>query len=350
MPFIMRLHSRTLLSTLGIVPFLLGLAGSLVAREVKLDPHLPHYEPQPFTIPKDAGYLRLDGSIFIVGAEEMVTGLANLNELFIKSHPGTKFTTLQPGSSVGTPAILFNVAAFAVIDREVLPEEIVPFEYLYKRKPLGIRVGRGSFSKRGYTPPMGIFVHKTNPLERLTTEQVARIYTVGGGTGDITTWGQVGLKGEWERRAIRVLGVGQRTGEGVYMRTERFGDYPYTANYEGMKSPELGAHLAQDTSSIVLMDLSYECPPEGKLVALAEPGSSYYSAATYEDVLEGKYPYTRYTYFYINPDPTKPLDPFVKEYLRMVLSAEGQAALTNEENGFLPLSAQDVAEQLAKLK
>jgi phosphate transport system substrate-binding protein len=279
----------------------------------------------------------------------MRVGLKNLNELFIKYHPGTKFTTLQPGSSAGAPAILFNLAAFAVINRPMLPEELVKFDYMYHRPPLQVRVGRGSFSKIDYSPPMLICVNRTNPIEKLTTEQVARIFTSGGGRGNISTWGQVGLTGPWAQRQIRVLGVAERTGEAVYMRRDKFGDFPLVSRYEGMPSANIGPRLAEDTAAIALVDRA-RIGADVKVVAIGENPAGNFSAASHDDVVAGIYPYTPYTFFFVNRDPAQPLDPFVREYLRMVLSAEGQRALTNEPNGFLPLLAKDVREELAKLQ
>ena len=331
--------------------FRLGaLAAALLAQTALAVPYpveagLPHYEPRPVVIPKDASYVRSDGSIFIAGASASSTAMANLNALFQKSHPAVKFTMLQPGSSVGPAAILFGLAPFAVINREVLPEEVVPFEYMFKRQPIGIRTGRGGYGRRDYSSPMAVWVHKDNPLTKLTTEQVARIFTVGGGQGDITSWGQLGLTGAWAKRRIHLLGPRERAGVGAYMRVEKFGGYPFSDRYEGMPSPEIGPRLAQDTSAIALADLSY-APANAKIIAVSDTKDGYYSNGNLQDVLAGKYPYTRYTYFYLNHERGKPLDPFVQEYLRMVLSKEGQEALAAEENGFLPLTAKDVREQL----
>lgn len=319
------------------------------AAPYKVDDSLPRYQPKPVTIAKDATYVRPDGSVFLAGASASRNALANLNALFQQSHPEVKFTTLQPGSSVGPPAILYGLAAFAVINREILPEEVVPFEYMLKRPPIGIRVGRGGFGRRDYSSPMAVWVHKNNPITKLTTEQVARIFTVGGGKGDISSWGQLGLEGDWARRPIHLLGPRPRTGVGVYMRVEKFGDFSWSDRYEGMKSPEIGSRLEENVSAIALADTSY-APKDAKRVAIAETEGGYYSDGNLEDVLSGKYPYTRYTYFYINHERGKPLDPFVKEYLLMVLSKEGQQAITAEENGFLPLTAQDVQEQLKLLE
>jgi len=73
-------------------------------------------------------------------------------------------------------------------------------------------------------------------------------------------------------------------------------------------------------------------------------------AATAEEIVAGSYPYDRYLYINVQLVPGRPMDPFVKEYLRLVLSREGQGAIAAEAHGYLPLSTREVAEELAKLQ
>ena len=62
----------------------------------------------------------------------------------------------------------------------------------------------------------------------------------------------------------------------------------------------------------------------------------------------GKYPLSRFLYLYVNKAPGKPLDPLVKEYLKLILSKEGQEVVVKD--GYLPLSAGLVKEELAKIE
>jgi phosphate transport system substrate-binding protein len=83
-----------------------------------------------------------------------------------------------------------------------------------------------------------------------------------------------------------------------------------------------------------------------KLLALAETDA--FSSGSYDDVKSGKYPLSRYLYVYINKAPGKPLDPLVKEYVKLILSKEGQEVVVKD--GYLPLPASIVKEELAKLE
>jgi phosphate transport system substrate-binding protein len=65
-------------------------------------------------------------------------------------------------------------------------------------------------------------------------------------------------------------------------------------------------------------------------------------------VKTGKYPLARFLFVYINKAPGKPLDPLVKEYVKLILSREGQEVAIKD--GYLPLPASIVKEELAKLE
>jgi phosphate transport system substrate-binding protein len=77
------------------------------------------------------------------------------------------------------------------------------------------------------------------------------------------------------------------------------------------------------------------------MLALGQnPGGPYY-APTYENVALTTYPLSRVLYFNINKAPGKPLNPAVEEFLRFVLSREGQKIVLDEAL-YLPLRATQV--------
>src|SRR5207245_1085469 len=87
-----------------------------------------------------------------------------------------------------------------------------------------------------------------------------------------------------------------------------------------------------------------------KVLAIAEREGGNYSRGTAEDIVAGRDPFDRYLYIYVRRAPGEPFDPFVKEYLRLVFSKEGQQAIATEGLGYLPLNAQEVAQETAKLE
>ena len=50
---------------------------------------------------------------------------------------------------------------------------------------------------------------------------------------------------------------------------------------------------------------------------------------TVENILAGRYPLARFLYLYLNVRPGQPADPLIKEFLRFVLSRQGQSDVAN---------------------
>jgi len=69
---------------------------------------------------------------------------------------------------------------------------------------------------------------------------------------------------------------------------------------------------------------------------------------TVENILNGKYPLTRFLYLYVNRKPGQPMNPLVREFLLSILSKQGQKAVA--EFGALPLPADMVLQNVGKLK
>ena len=330
---------------------------TLAAVPLSVDPALPAYQPHPYDQAKNAGYLLPDGSIRIIGAQGMDVAFKNLNALFTQSHPGVKFTMELKSAATAIGGLYTGVSAFGPTVRAFWVAEVGAFRMTFGYEPIAIKVAHGAFAAVSKANPIAIFVNRRNPVDKLTTGQVARIFSTGGGRGDITYWGQVGVMGDWARHRIHPIGPsptnGNIQGVAIFMKQTHFDDRPLAANYEeALNTAEVYRRVSEETSAVGFASfdgIQGKNLPEVKIVAIADREDGYYSSASPEDVRTRKYPYTRDIYIYVNRAPGQPLDPFVREYLRMVLSKEGQQAFIAQEAGFLPLDAGEVAAELAKL-
>jgi phosphate transport system substrate-binding protein len=86
-----------------------------------------------------------------------------------------------------------------------------------------------------------------------------------------------------------------------------------------------------------------------KPIALAGRDGGRYIAPSKESFQDRSYPLVRNIYIYLNRPPGQALDPKLKEFLRYVLSREGQEIVVSNGN-YLPLTSDIVSEQLAKLR
>jgi phosphate transport system substrate-binding protein len=292
----------------------------------------------------------------IVGNTGMEEILGKFNELYTRTHPGFQLAMLLKGSHTSLSGLTAGVSAFAPMDREATPLELRPFRQMNGYEPLDIHIGRHGYAGPGRFLPPAVYVNSRNPIAGMTADQVARIFTTGGGNGDYTHWGQVGLHDNWVDRVIHVYGLRDDGDFATSLRHSQMGGFPFTRRYEPMSSDaDVLRAVAEDPYGVGLIGFfdSRIMPENVRMVPLAAKEGEAYSTATFEEVQDGKYPYAPYLRFYVNRAPGEPLDSFVKEYTRLVLSQDGQAiveAARNSREGCVPLTASEITRELAKLE
>ena len=315
------------------------------------------YQAQPVEAPKNAPYVLRDGSIYIVGNDGMKEILEKFNELFEKTHPGFKITMKLEGSSTGIGGLTAGVSALAPMGREAWPTDVSGFREQYGYEPFAVRIGYDGFGPRPKLKnPPAIYVNAKNPLAGLTTAQLTRIFTTGAPEGDITHWSQLDVGGEWAMRAIHIYGPRDDGGLATSLRYMHMSRLPFARRYEPLpKGVDIVQAVANDRYGIALAPFidAAAVSANVKLLPLARKAGEAFSDASYESVAAGRYPLSPYLYIYVNRVPKQPFDPFVKEYLRMALSQEGQAIIASQKDsdeGFVPLSPSDLALERAKLE
>ena len=334
-----------------VTPSLIWGLGASVAFAQFDDSGVHGYVPRPTAPLKNARYLLRDGSIAIVGYNDMNEVLANLNAIFVQSHPAFKFHMQLKGSATAAPALTLGVSAFAPTGAEFSAMELESYKSFVEADPMLIRVAHCSVDPRARSAPVGIFVNSRNPIEKLTTAQVARIFTTGSPGGALTQWGQIGLKGEWAARPIHPCGIAEEAAAGLAaFMLKKMGGRPFTPAYDGFaQSTQVVQRVGEDPMAIGFA--SGNIATSGtKLLAISEKEGGYFSSVSASDVVNGKYPYDRYLFIYVRRVPGEPIDPFVKEYLRLVLSREGQQAIAAALPKYLPLNVREIKEELAKLE
>lgn len=330
--------------------------GAAQAGPIAADPTLPAYQPRPVTVAKDAPYRQPDGSVYIVGNDGMKEMLEQFNALFTKTHPGVRFKMLLEGSSTGIGGLTAGVSAFAPMGREAWPTDLGGYKEAHSRQPTDVHIGYDGYARgNGHKNPPAIYVNAKNPLAGLTMSQAMRLFTQGAPGGDITHWRSLGMSGDWAQRAIHVYGPRDDGGFATSTRVSLLGGRAFTGRYEPMpKFVDTMKAVAADPYGIALGQWGDPGPlaADVKLLPLAPKDGTAFALPTPENVQAGRYPMAPHLHVYVSRAPGKPLDPLVKEYLRMVLSREGQAiiaALPPGDEPFLPLTAAEAAQELAKL-
>ncbi|PKB19029.1 phosphate transport system substrate-binding protein [Novosphingobium kunmingense] len=334
---------------------------------------LPEYRPAA----PMRGVIRQWGSNYL--ADSPLEGY--FEEAFRKYHPEVRFENNLASTFIGMAGLYTGQADLAPMGRRPSWEELQAYQRMMGTLPAEIMMATGSFDVSGWSFALVPFVHKDNPIQRLTIEQLDGIFgaerqggwnlnswdasVARGPEKNIRTWGQLGLKGEWADKPIRVLGYtlnfhfprdfAEKVMGGGYKWNEKLieysnkvregeGDFGKLWNAGDQMMDDLGT----DRYAITYTAMLYRDKPNVKTVPLARTAAGPYLMPTLETVQARTYPLTREVYFYANRKPGERLDPLVAEYLRFVVSREGQA-LVMKDGKYLPLTAAAARAQLVEI-
>lgn len=284
-------------------------------------------------------------------------------EGFARYQPDVKFEYKMYGTASSIGALYTGAGDIAIRGEEIHSFEVAAFERVMHYPPLGIDIATGSLDVRNMDFAFVVFVHKDNPLSRLTLTQLYAIlgYEHRRGPGNIRTWGQLGLTGDWANKPINVYSwridddFSSFLEEAVLKGSHKWNcdlkEFAHITQPDGTiydSGQQILDALAKDRHGIAISNLRY-MNSEVKPLALAASNNGPYYDATRQNLIAQTYPFTRIIPAFINRVPGLPIDPKVKEFLRYILSREGQQAIVRD-SGYLPLSAQAVREQLKKLE
>jgi phosphate transport system substrate-binding protein len=308
---------------------LLAGAGLAQAR-VELDPKLPDYAPVK----------GVSGTIKSVGSDTLNNLMTLWAEEFKKLYPGVTIEIEGKGSSTAPPALIAGMATFGPMSREMKQQEIDEFAAKYGYKPTAIPTS---------VDMLAVYVHKDNPVKGLSFAQVDAIFSKSrkqGNPDDIATWGQAGLTGEWTNRPISIYGRNSASGTYGYFKEHVLGKGDYKDSVkEQPGSSAVIQGVATDFAGIGYSGIGYKTA-DVKVVPLSLKGTAFIPAEA-DKAYSGEYPLARFLYLYLNSQPGAELDPLRREFLKFVLSKQGQQIVVKD--GFLPVTAKVAAGTLASV-
>jgi phosphate transport system substrate-binding protein len=301
--------------------------------------------------PRVAGKIRIWGH-GAAGHDYIETLVRKWEDGFLRFQPGVVFESKLAGTASAIGALYTGTGELALLGREIWPSEIAAFREVFHYDPTEVDVVTGSYNVRNKDFALNVYVHKDNPLSRLTLAQVEEVFSccTRRDRRPMRAWGELGLKDAWAGRPVRVYGFEISRGFGYYMQQVVFGGgflwNPNLVEFADQRLPDgklvdagkrvLDA-LAQDPDGIAYSSALYENPAV-KPLALARAEAGPYVLPTPDTVQSRSYPLTRVIPIFLNRAPGKPVDASLKEFLRYILSREGQAAVA-EDGGYLPLTA-----------
>lgn len=301
---------------------------------------------------------------------------------FQKIHSRIRISdSTHAGTAAAIGSLYTGTGDVGFLGRAAYPMEIHAFRRYFGYDPLEIVVATGTFDGKD-TPGVVIFLNAGNPLSKITLRQLDGILgsqrTGGWQRGEwtsaaarsskenIRTWGQLGLTGEWADQPINVYGydlsfngssywIQQKVFQGGDTWNPALVQFPLTEPGRESAAPKSGAHqimqrLGADRYGIAFGAMKFSAGnPHVKSIAVAGSDGGPYIEPTKATFTDGTYPLTQYVHMYVNREPSKPLSPHLKEFLRYILSREAQLAVS-EDDAYLPLTAELVNAQLEKLE
>ena len=325
-----------------------GMLGSIAASAqttVPADPSLPPYVPT----------VQVSGKIGGLTGMDTVEGMMKAwVEAFRKYQPNAEIT-LAMKDGLGPE----DRIALGPETDEVFHSDNGPYEDKYGYEPFRIKICQGAFILKSHVSAIGVYVNKGNPISEISLEKLDAVYSDArrrGYPADITTWGQLGLTGDWADKPIHTYGFYWR--DDVTWNFKDIVDYgaPFKAGYRvpggdmARTTPtvakDLMAALAADPYGIGFGNFSYQTGSVKALALSDEHG--VVAQPTLGDIASARYPLERSLYIYVNRRSGEKLPPLVKEFLTFVLSRGGQSLV--EKDHYLPLPAAVAAVERTKLE
>ncbi len=307
-------------------------AGAAAGQVVAVDPQIPTYQ-------RTSG---VAGSLGSVGSDTLNNLMTLWAEGFGREYPNVRIQIEGKGSSTAPPALISGTAQIGPMSRAMKSTELDEFEKRFGYPPTQIRVA---------VDALAVYVHKDNPVTRLTLPQIDAAFSKSRSCGlaaDATTWGDLGLDGPWASRRISLYGRNSASGTYGYFKKNALcgGDYKDTVK-EQPGSASVVQGVTEDTSGIGYSGIGYRTSGVKALELATAEGEPYYGTEP-ADVYAGNYPLARFLYLYVNKRPNQPLDPLVREFLKYVMSRAGQEVVVKD--GYLPIPNTLVQQELAKLR
>jgi phosphate transport system substrate-binding protein len=350
---------------------------------------IPPYKPEY----KVEGGLRIAGSELKGNVDLLVEG-------FKKFHPGAVVTTNFMTSSEGALGMMFSGASDVAPmgDDAKIPDQM-PFYNAFRYVPTEISIATGGYDQRGTLFAWAIIVNKDNPIAKMSMDQLDRVFgserTGGWEIGanadnnllftskyargpqtNIRKWGQLGLSGELADKEIQTYGYVAPGFATNFQRLVMHWSVKWNPNFKeyveakeatndaagmAVASQRMYESLEKDKYGIgwgAMMHVNGTCVnPDGtkcpgypglKVIALSKTADGPAIPLTADNVKNRSYPLTRDAYIYVNKPPGRTMDPKVREFIRFVLSREGQEII-QKAGVYSPIPAPYIREQLKKL-
>lgn len=257
-----------------------------------------------------------------IGSDTMVNLAQAWAEAYEAVEPAVSVEVSGGGSGLGIAALVNGTADIANCSRRIEPEEKARVAEHSGQEPREFLVGFDALS---------IYVHRNNPLEEISLEDLRDIYAEG---GPIDRWSQLGVRSIPGARTDRIIRVSRQNSSGTY---HYFRDVVCGKNADFKLgsldmngSKDVVELVARTPAAIGYSGLGYQTD-QVKMLRVSrkrgQPGVQPSVATT----LDQSYPIARPMFMYTPGEPP----PHVRRFLDWILSPAGQQIV--QQTGYIPL-------------
>lgn len=312
-----------------ILTGLMAAAGAATASDgpMTVDADIKNYE-------KVSG---VSGNISSVGSDTLNNLMALWSEGFRKVYPNVNVQVEGKGSGTAPPALVAGSSQLGPMSRPMKSEEVEAFEKAKGYAPTAVGVSLDA---------LAVYVNKDNPIDALSLQQVDAIFSKtrkGGAAEELETWGQIQSDIAIAGHPISLYGRNSASGTYGYFKKHALfkGDYKDKVKEQPGSSSVVMA-ITEDVAGIGYSGIGYKTSGVKTLNLSAEPNGEAV-APTAENVLNKSYPLGRMLYIYVDKAPGAKLPAVTEQFLRYILSKEGQEVVI--KSGYIPLPSKLVDKQ-----
>ncbi|MBG0803842.1 phosphate ABC transporter substrate-binding protein [Methylocystis sp. H4A] len=281
----------------------------------------------------------LSGKLRSVGSDTMHHEMELWAEGFQSIYPNVSIELVGKGSNTAPPALLSGEAQLGPMSRQMTPDEIAAFQAKFGYKPTAVLVAIDA---------LAIYVHKDNPLQCISMEQMERVFAAdpkSGGGKSIRTWGELGLTGEWAAKPIAMYSRNTLSGTYKFFKQHVLSGADFKDDIKMQVGSEaVVSAVGADKSAIGYSGIGYKTA--GVRAVPLSSGKSCYDAS-FDNTYSRKYPLARGLYVYLLKDPKKPIDTLSGEFVTYVLSRDGQTQA--KKGGYYPITRNIREHELTRL-
>lgn len=258
-------------------------------------------------------------SVILMSGSDTMVNLAQAWAEKFSAKTGMKIQVLGGGSGTGIASLIDGTCDMANASRKMKDKEKARAVEKGGKEPVEFIVGYDA---------LAVYIHKDNPIDAVSMEELAEIYGDGGTTEE---WKTVSDKAAGLGKIIRVSRQ-NNSGTYAYFREAILGkgrDYKL-GSIDQSGSKDVVALVGRTAGAIGYSGMGY-ATPEVKMVHISKEKGGESVAPTVENAKNGSYPITRPLHIYTLGQP----DGKIKEYLDWIMSEEGQKVVV--ELGYVPI-------------